>query len=468
MTDPDSPRDACVQRLTSPLPERDLSASGSAIPISLESQLFADDHLIALRQSIHRRLNRPRKQREPFLVPDREWEGGSILYSCVVPNDDEYWLYYKAKRWSGGRGEPYSNNPICLARSSDGIVFHKDPVDGAAVPDTNIVINDDIDDFTVLRDNEDPERRFKLLSSRGNWRKGLTPASSSDGIRWTWGRDHAVRDFGDRCSYWYDPIREKHVAWSRNLPLYPDRIIVHTDSDDFDAWSDPRIAVMPDRLDHADVQIYGGYGFWYRSLYFAYLEIYHIEHQRLDTELACSRDGLTWHRLCEHDVFLPNGEHGEFDAYWAVPTFNPPILRDGRLLIHYGGRPDPHKQAGFDHVPPGMGGALAFAELREDGFVSLDATGAQGIIETRSLKLPERPRSLHVNICPFNVRPGYAPMDAVVEVFHSSGYCLSAWQLHADPDRVWYRIPLDPEHPENVRLRFRLKNARLYSFRFDR
>jgi hypothetical protein len=459
--------DGPVQRLTAPLPERDLSPGGGDIEIGFDSQLFADDHLVSFKAAVHRRLNRPLKSREPFLVADREWEGGSILYSCVVEDGDEYRLYYKAKRWAEPEVEPYSNTPICLARSTDAIGFHKDPFGGAAVPNTNIVINDVIDDFTVHLDDGDPQRRYKLLSSRWNWREGLTPAWSADGIQWTWGRDHAVRHFGDRCSYWYDPIRKVHIAWSRNQPLYRGRIIVHAESDDFESWSDPRIAIMPDRLDHPEVQIYGGYGFWYRSIYFAYLEIYHVEHQRLNTELACSRDGLTWHRLCEHDVFLPNGDHGDFDAYWVVPTFNPPILRDGRLLIHYGGRPDPHRTAGFQHVPPGMGGALALSELREDGFVSLDATGVEAVVETRPLNLPERPRFLDVNICPFNTRPGYDPMDAVVEVFHGSGYCLSAHRIHGDPDRVWYRIPLDPVHPDRVRLRFRLRNARLYSFRFQ-
>ena len=57
------------------------------IAISGESQLFADDFLIKHKASVFRRLNRPLKHREPFLIADQEWEGGSILYSCVVENE---------------------------------------------------------------------------------------------------------------------------------------------------------------------------------------------------------------------------------------------------------------------------------------------------------------------------------------------------------------------------------------------
>ena len=148
-----------------------------------------------------------------------------------------------------------------------------------------------------------------------------------------------------------------------------------------------------------------------------------------------------------------------------MPTFNPPIVKDSKLLIHYKGRPDPHKQAGFNHVLPGMGGALALAELREDGFVSLDATGQEGIVETKPLALSEQRERLSVNVCPFNTRPGYDLMQVVVEVLDEREETLGTYRVESD-GAVWSRIDLDVRLPDVVRLRFRLKNARLYSFRF--
>jgi len=450
------------------------------LAINRESQLFIDDFLIANRTSAHRRLNRPHKEREPFLVADQEWEGQSVLYGSIIEQDDEYWLYYKARNWTTEfnfdqfqKKHGYGKYPVCVARSSDGVEFGKEPLEGAVHPDTNIVLDAQMDCFGVVRDvkEEDPGQRFKLLAAEGNWWAGLTPAASPDGIRWTWGEPHAVAFFGDRCSYWYDPVRAKHIAWSRNYQLMGGRVIVHKETDDFSNWSDirashPKLVMMPDRDDHPMTQFYGGYGFWYRSMYLAYLEVYYIHHQRIDTQLACSRDGIHWERLCDRDVFLPNGEHGEFDAYWIVPTFNPPVIRNGELLIHCNGRPDPHAQPGFTHVPPGMGGSFGLSRLREDGFVSLDATGSEGVVETKPLKLLMGRSRLELNVCPFNTRTGHDPMQVEVEVLTQSGEPMSSHTVRHDPGKVWSVIELPVSLPEVIQLRFHMRNARLYSFRF--
>lgn len=452
------------------------------IPINQDSQLFVDDHLIANISSVHRRLNRPDKQPEPIMVADRKWEGIAVYYGSVLQHRGQLWLYYitgqglQELNYSQFRERyGYGKHPICLASSKDGHVFHKEPIEGAVLTGTNIVIDDPVDCFGLVKDEleKDPSKRFKLLASRGNWWAGLTPATSPDGIQWTWGEPHAVTYFGDRCSYWIDPIRKKHVAWSRCYPLMGGRVIVHKETEDFDRWGDireshPKIVMMPDRNDHPMTQYYGGYAFWYRSLYLAYLEVYYVHSQRIDTLLASSRDGLRWQIVCDRDIFLPNGRHGEFDAYWIVPTFNPPVLKDGQLLIHYNGRPDPHGHPGFESVRPGMGGSIGLATLREDGFVSLDATGAQGNVETKLLKLPEARSALEINVGPFNTRPGYDPMEVLVELLNESGESLISFpiQSSSEPNPVWFRISLKLLLPQVLRLRFRLRNARLYSFRF--
>jgi hypothetical protein len=193
-------------------------------PIAIDdgTQLLIDDHLIAERRSLLRQINRPQKTGAPLLTPTHPWEGGGICYGSIIEEPEGLRLYYKALPNSEltqqqhidrfGRGK----YPICVATSRDGTTFDPAPVDGAVYPDTNIVLDDAIDDFTVLRDDADtnPDRRYKLLSSRGNWWAGLTPATSPDGIRWTWGKPHAVPYFGDRCSYWYNPVSNKHVACS--------------------------------------------------------------------------------------------------------------------------------------------------------------------------------------------------------------------------------------------------------------
>lgn len=448
------------------------AADSQAIAINDQSQLFLDDHLIQSRASLHRRINQPTKLGDPFLVHDREWEGQAVIYgSLLEPSDDapHFRLYYKGWNKNNRDKKPWTNWPICLATSDDGVIFKKNKLKSSPVPGTNIVISDNIDDFNILRDPApaDLTQRYKLLASRGNWWAGLTPACSSDGLTWTWGKDHAVSYFGDRCSYWYDPVQKQHVAWSRNYQIHPNRILVESRSDDFVSWKHPHIALMPDRLDHPMVQFYGGYGFWYRSLYIAYVEVYHIQHLRLDVQLACSRDGKTWHRLCDNDTFMPNGPHGSFDAYWIVPTFNPPVPSGDRLLIHYNGRPDPHSIAGMTHVPPGMGGAFGLSVLREDGFASLDSVGTPSTLLTKLLKIPAGARNLQVNACPFNARPGYPPMDLLVEILDPQDRVLMSGKIRThEADKVWHALRLPVRLPAELRLRFSSTNTRLYSFRF--
>lgn len=497
-----------INRIVDPVVQMDARLLKKSIPkisvagdkpvvIDNESQLLADDHLVERMESLYRRINQPTKNGAPFMVADRPWEGCGLCYGSVVPDGRGWRIYYKGMHTGSALGHSdhvrrhgWGPWPICMAVSSDGLRFRKPALAGAAVKGTNIVIDDDIDDFNALRDpfEADPNKRFKLLASRGNWWAGLTPATSPDGVRWTWGEENAVTFLGDRMSYWIDPIRRKHAAWSRNYQLMEGRVIVHKETDNFGCWSDPRtshprLVLQPDRYDHEQAQFYGGYPFWYRSLYFAYLEVYHIHLQRIDTQLCCSRDGLKWTRLCHREVFLPNGPHSAFDSYWCVPTFNPPILKDGRLLIHYGGRPDPHGQPGFKPIPPSKGGAFGrttrggdvtvgmrsafgLATLREDGFVSLDATGSIGMLETKLLRLPAHRKRLEVNLCPFNPSPDHIAMECSVEAVHASGRSLETVRLRSQKNAVWSMLRFSKSLPSEVRLRFRLRNARFYSFRF--
>ncbi|MEI6422846.1 MAG: hypothetical protein WCP55_11560, partial [Lentisphaerota bacterium] len=160
--------------------------------------------------------------------------------------------------------------------------------------------------------------------------------------------------------------------------------------------------------------------------------------------------------------------HGDFDAYWIVPTFNRPILKDGKLLIHYNGRAEPHTQPGFKRVPPGTSGAFAVSTLREDGFVSLDATGNTGVLETKALKLPKKRGVLQVNACPFDTRKGCAPMDLNVEILSAEYDVLAEFpSVSHNENGIWLSFEIARELPDTVRLRFSLSNARLYSFRFQ-
>lgn len=473
------------------------------IEVGTAHQLFMDDFLIAQKSSIHRRLNQPMKERTPFLKADKPWEGGGLVFGCIVQVGDTWRLYYKSlvpntmnsPEYIQERG--YGKYLVCMAQSKDGVHFEKINLPNAAVPNTNVVMDVSMDDFCIVHDLEEsnPQYRFKMLASVDNWFEGLSSATSPDGIVWTMQQKFTVTKLGDRMSYWWDPINRKHIAWSRNYAIMGDRIIVQANTPDFFNWQDrveshPRILLQARTPDHPETEIYGGYGFYYHSLYIAYLEMYYKHEQRIDTQLACSRDGKSWHRMCvndqfiasdaggkvvnqykrvqNHEIFIPNGSHGEFDAYWVVPTFNAPILKDGKLLIHYEGRSAPHAAHSFGAISKIMPAAMAMATLREDGFVSLDATGLVGTVTTHVLKLPADTQGMDVNVCPFNTQAQYDPMEVGVDIMdHEGGQIIDSFQLigNPDPQITWHGLKATKPWPELVKIRFRLRNARLYSFR---
>ena len=63
------------------------TAAETAITLGNGSQLFVDDYLVAASASAHRRINRPEKQDEPILVPDRPWEGQGLCYGSLVEHE---------------------------------------------------------------------------------------------------------------------------------------------------------------------------------------------------------------------------------------------------------------------------------------------------------------------------------------------------------------------------------------------
>lgn len=455
------------------------SNDGKPIEVGRAHQLFVDDHLVDRCVLLHRRLSRPRKRAAPVLAPAFPWEGNGLTYGTAIPHEGRIRLYYhgmhtSAQSHASFRAERgYTKTPIALALSEDGVHFSRKPLKGAALPRTNIVLNDVVDCFSPLKDeaSADSGRRFKALGSFRDWEPGLTLASSPDGIRWTLGKEHAVADFGDRNSFWFDPRRKLYVAWSRCMRLYPTRVIVQMTTPDFDDWSDPRrsfpkLVLMPDRHDHPQTQFYGGYAFWYHSLYLGYLEIYHRQHARLDTQLVSSRDGVTWRRLGDREPFLPNGDHGAFDSYWITPTFNPPISRGGKLLIHYHGHRLPHIQLGHMNPPVARHSCFGLATLREDGFVSLDATGIEGLLLTKPLAAPPASRGIEINVAPF-VKDAATPLRVRVDLLSASCRLLESHVLETPSTRpvLWQGVALKKNLPPTFRLLFRPTNARLYAFR---
>lgn len=466
--------------------------------------LFINEQLIESKKSVFCRVNQPTKNAKALLEPERKYEGQCLCFGSVIEMPDKSCrLYYRG--WSQEDINPllsfrddarefkkkygYGRAPICIAEATEDSITRIDFAD-SVIENTNVVMDETtLDDFSIMYDEnaQNPNERYKMLASYDNIPNGLSAASSKDGIKWEWKRKNAVSYFGDRCSFWYNPLHKTYVAWSRSQQIYMHRRwIFQQETTDFPNWQTkeastdtcigytenlhctPQLVLHPDNLDNADLQFYSGYPFYWGNMFLAYIECYHVDSQKLNVQLAGSYDGWIWFRIGDRATFMECGNHHDFDAYWIVPTYNPPILRDGKMLIYYNGRPDPHKSPNFKHIAPGMRGSFGVSTLREDGFASLDATGEIGVVKTKLLTTNTDIKSFSVNCMPFRENASEMPMSVKIKVFNQRNEFCMGWHISAlDGKTIWYDCPIDCEFPQEFHLEFELQNCRLYSFKIE-
>jgi len=155
---------------------------------------------------------------------------------------------------------------------------------------------------------------------------------------------------------------------------------------------------------------------------------------------------------------------------------------DGRLWFYYLG-------ASLHHIPPELGyfpddepyRGAGLARLRRDGFMSVDAGNTEGTLLTKRLQF--KGTRLHINAR--TAPDGYIKADVYTtkqEISHPSekplgmrlggvlpGFscdrCQPVQGDHLDAVVEWAGSPgLEPFENQPVAIRFRLKNAALYSF----
>ena len=140
-----------------------------------------------------------------------------------------------------------------------------------------------------------------------------------------------------------------------------------------------------------------------------------------------------------------------------TPTL--PLVENNTIKLWYGGSKATHG-APEDSAQAGIG----LATLRKDGFASLDAAKAVGIVTTRPLK------NLH-GLLRINANAGAGSLK--VEVLTENGKvlpgfsCTECKTIRSDDNNIqvtWRHHKFLPDSPGVLRLRFILRNASLYSF----
>jgi len=428
-------------------------------------QLFIDDDLIAQIDGLQRVVNQPTKHHEnPVLTYEHPWEGNCVItWGSVIYDDEEklFKIWYEVYKKFPKHGD---GTLLCYATSEDGIKWDKPELgvyDYFGSKANNIVFwlkGKGIDAPTVLPvPAPTPELKYRLYFHQ---ERGIYTATSADGVHWDL-NERVLIEAGDRCSAHYDPDRKKFVVITR-IPGRGLRTCGLWESDDGEDFTHVGEILAPDDQDPEETQLYGMIYANYAGLRLGFLEMFFVPTRLLDTQLAYSRDGITWHRAVDRQTFLSLGPPGAWDQAWVTPSQNPPIRIGDRLYIFYQGRQTLH----WAVEPYGHIGSIGLAFLRPDAFVSLDAQCDEGCVTTTPLRLDGD--ALHINAF---ARPGYV----LSEVTDASGGpiegftredCVPLSMTDALDHTVAWKgeRQLGELRDQTVRLRFYLRGAKLFSF----
>ena len=453
-----------------------------------QRQLFLDDQGISEIDGLVRKLHQPRKVGAVIRSPNPK----DTLQTRTAPVWDPHQQQFKF--WILGSEASFWQSP-------DGLNWQPGPKPNLTI---RMVVYDPAD--------PDPARRFKAALLNTGF------AVSSDGVTWTRLDTPAIQS-ADEGNFSFDPQHGLFIHTVKRSGPYGRSVAIAT-SRDFANWNDHGVVFHADELDqqigrrriaerlanptlkqteyntpeHYSVQIYNMGVFHYEGLYIGLPSMYHhtgkvptdwpgFDQLNLspyilglvrkygdytgfyNIQLACSRDLVHWQRLGDREPFLSASPLGA-GAYDLQTIIGPsaPVVRDDELYFYYTGI----KQYAFvgsgndpkyeDYVPDA--GAICLAVLRRDGFLSLDAGEREGSLTTRAFRLAGD--RLFVNVA---IRKhGRLQIEALNE---RGNIVATSTPIMRDQRRGkvdWQRGDLASLQGQGIRLRFRLRDASLYSY----
>jgi hypothetical protein len=348
-------------------------------------------------------------------------------------------------------------------------------------------------------------RGFPLDSGESKHADGIYRYRSADGKHWqAWEKI----EMDTRDSFWVSQLSDgTYLALSKIvIPALPGglvpydcavgecRIMVRRTSATGTEWSPYELAILPDWQDSPDTQFMELLVLPERDGYVGLLTVYHAFNQSIDIQFAASRDGKTWWRP-DRRACVPLRPLGDYGGGMIWPM-QPAIHHDGKVYLYYsaqeglhhdylntevverarqGGLPKwPHywtgARMGVDSYTPIAGllwshGAMCRASWDEGRlWAAVTASGGplEGMLGTRALAVGGR--RLHVNSV--TVREGTLEAELLKDDQALPGFTRAdCIPFRGDEKSAVIRWKGGDRCPtENVRVRFYLNQARLYSF----
>ena len=396
------------------------AAAGAAPSIDVGRQLFVDDALVESMDGLERRYHHPVKYAgNPVLKAETKFEKPvQPLNTVTLPKGGGMWwdaaegvfkLWYEVG-WCG---------VIHYATSVDGITWTRPAIDPATGSNKVSPPGRTVDSWSVVKDPHctDPAALYKLYVQPGGQNTPGYASVSPDGIRWTPWKETGKS--GDRSTMFYNPFTRKWVFSLRSA--WHGRTRNHYDCSDFLKesmwkWIDMKTPsencvkwLETDALDRPDPaigdrpELYSFDAVAYESVMLGVFEVLKGPNNLkcaevglpkiTDLEFAYSRDGFHWSRPDRTAAIRSERwGSGKWDTGYVQPLSNLCVIMGDRLRFYYGafgGNTNKTWKPGTKRVSMRNGmydnGAMGFAEMRRDGFVSLRAE-KEGTLVTKPLK----------------------------------------------------------------------------------
>jgi len=431
---------------------------------------------------------------EPVVQVDQPWESWLNVYSSIFEDEGRYRLYYEC-HYDDGSTHVDFGAMLAHTESTDGINWTKPTVgtvEFQGSKDNNLVFGLDLSlgrgahGATVFKDpSASPDQRYKLVHmGREKGVDGVYGAVSPDGLRWTALQEPVVPGyFSDTQSVArFDEELGRYVGYFRGWTLHERgkahgrRTIARGESDRFDFWQDPVQIVAPDRHDTPDTDIYtNGYTPWPNAdAHLMFPAYYGRTTDISEVHMLTSRDGHHWQRPIREPV-VPAGSPGSDSEAGYYAGAGLVSTRSGQLSLPVGPEWHTHNESHFaPSGPPRHTGYLTFATWRRDGFVSLEAE-SQGSFTT--VPFTFEGGRLKVNAWTrFGGEVSFELVDASTASMREAGTTV-AGKTFADGDAIsgdhlettisWNGASdLSAWVGKPVRLRVRMRRARLYALQF--
>ena len=484
------------------------------IYVGLQKQLFLDDYIIDEMRNVSRTFNPAEKHSgNPVLHSEKgKWDqwaiptpmpAGTVLYD---EKEGVFKMWYLV--WEGDTSHSYKSWWLtCYAVSKDGLVWEKPNIglfEYKGSRSNNIVIAEDMQSVIPSPDGSDPQRRYQMIYTITNKEfGGYGFCFSPDGVNWTVYPEPHFDKEADVAPTIFDELTGRYVSFmkvNRKVGRWIRRLVGISFSDDFVRWSKPQIILAPDEKDDemADARIvaasdlllydnpwehrtefYSMAGFPYEGLYLGLLWVFSAsgptpdggnQDGTIEVQLTSSRDLLHWKRVGERMAIIPCGMCGQWD-HGMVGTLSRPLIVGDEIWIYYVGLNMTHGAEIYyvpGVLPPERIWGIGLAVIRSDGFISIDA-GEEGTLTTKPCIFDGQ--ELVINALTKTKR-GWVR----VEVLDERGQaiqgldCGSCDAFTGDEVRhtvTWRGNPdISSLRGKIVRLRFYLKEAKLYSFAF--